>query len=164
MTPDEVAVVLSKAALVDMRTIGEEEVMAWHEIVHRITLPDALTAVARHYGETRDRLMPSDLIRHARIVREERTRLEARHPVRELPGRFEADEERDERNKAAAKKIRREVIAPLVARMSMPEQWVPLKGEPAGAWWQDERKREEHATKLLAEQGRLHIEPDSGAS
>lgn len=162
MTPDEVAVVLAKAALVDNRTIGEEEVMAWHEIVHRIALPDALAAVARHYGETRDRLMPADLIRQSRVIREERARLDARHPVRELPGRFETDEERDARNKENLAKIRRQVIAPLVARMSIPdaEQWIPLKGAK-GAWWEDDDARERHSIELLAEQGRLRIEEAS---
>jgi hypothetical protein len=74
MTPDETALVLAKAALIDMRTIGEEDVMAWYEIVQRLDFRDALTAVARHYGETRDRLMPADLIRHAKAVDHDRRR------------------------------------------------------------------------------------------
>ncbi len=155
MTPDEVAVVLSKAALVDNRTIGEEEVMAWHEIVHRLDLNDALIAVARHYAETRDRLMPADLIRHARIVRDERQRLDAKHEVRELPSRYETDEERDARNAAGRAKVQ-QVIAPLLARMSLDREtpaWQRVDG--GGAWWEDEEKRERHARQLLAEHGRL---------
>ena len=99
MTPDEVAVVLSKAALVDNRTIGEEEVMAWHEIVRRIDLADALAAVPRHYGETRDRLMPADLIRHAKAVREERARHDRRSAPLALPSRYEDDDLRNLRIK-----------------------------------------------------------------
>lgn len=156
MTPDETALVLAKAALVDMRTIGEEDVMAWHEIVQRLDFHDALSAVTRHYGETRDRLMPADLIRHARIMRDERQRLEARHPVRELPGRFETDEDRDARNQANAAKIRREVIAPLVARMSIDEPaWQTHAGDVPGAWWEDPDRRERHAKVELHRLGRL---------
>lgn len=152
--------VLAKAALIDMRTIGEEEVMAWHEIVHRIDFADALAALRRHHAETRDRLMPADLLRHAKAIREERARLEQRSAPRALPGRYEDDPERDERNKENIRRIRREVIAPLIAKMSVPEpgQWISLKGEPKGAWWEDPEKREAHANQLLAEMGRLHIE------
>lgn len=164
MTPAEVARVLAKASAYDQRTIGETDVAAWHEIVGRHEFADALAAVAKHYTETRDRIMPADLVKQIRAVREERARLNKRAAPLALPSRYEDDPERDERNQENAKKIRREVIAPLVARMSMPEQWVPLKGEPVGAWWEDEQKREAHATALLAEQGRLHIEPDAGAS
>lgn len=155
MTPDETALVLAKAALVDMRTIGEEDVMAWHEIVQRVDFHDALRAVARHYGETRDRLMPADLIRHARIIRDERQRLDAKHEVRELPGRYETDQERDARNKAGRAKVQR-VIAPLLARMSLDRAtpaWQRVDG--GGAWWEDDAARERHARQLLAEQGRL---------
>lgn len=119
MTPDEVAVVLAKAALVDMRTIGEEEVMAWHEIVHRIELAAALAAVPRHYAETRERLMPADLLRHSRTVRDERRRLEAAHPVRALPGRYEDDVARDvrmERGLAACKDVLARIAEQLAQR------------------------------------------------
>lgn len=158
MTPDEVALVLSKAALVDNRTIGEEEVMAWHEIVGRLDFNDALAAVGRHYGETRDRLMPADLIRHARIVRDERARVEQRSAPRALPGRYESDPERDQRNKENLARIRRDIIGPLTARMRVPDpgQWIPTPGAPKGAWWEDENKREEHANQLLEAMGRLH--------
>lgn len=117
MTPDEVAVVLSRAALVDMRTIGEEEVMAWHAIVHAVDLHDALDAVVRHQGETRDRMMPADLIRHARIVRDERERREPRHEVRALPSRFEDDITRDIRIKQGLG-LCAEAIGPLMAKLA----------------------------------------------
>lgn len=163
MTPAEVARVLAKASAFDQRTIGETDVAAWHEILGRFDYTDALQAVARHYGETRDRLMPADVVRLMKVIREERQRLEARSAPRALPGRYEDDPERDVRNKENLQRIRREVIAPLVARMSVPEpgQWVPTPGAPKGAWWEDEKARERHANELLAEQGRLRIEETS---
>ncbi len=76
MTPAEVARVLAKASAYDQRTIGETDVAAWHEILGRYDYADALSAVARHYAETRERLMPADLIKQIKAVREERRRLE----------------------------------------------------------------------------------------
>lgn len=162
MTPDETALVLAKAALVDMRTIGEEDVLAWHELLHRIDFPDALDAVRRHYSESRDRLMPADVIRLARLAREERRRLE-QHEVRALPGRYEDDAERDERKRVGMAKLRA-VVAPLVARMSIGRepQWQKTREVP-GAWWENEAARERHSRELLAEMGRLrtdHTERD----
>jgi hypothetical protein len=166
VTPAEVARVLAKASAYDQRTIGETDVAAWHEIVARYQFADALPAVAKHYAETRDRLMPADLVKQIRAIRDERARLEKRSAPLALPGRFEDDPERDERNKENLAKVRREVIAPIIARMSIPEpgQWIPLKGEPKGAWWEDPEKREQHANEVLAEMGRLNIAKEGEAS
>lgn len=65
MTPDEVAVVLSKASAFDQRTIGEADVMAWHEVLADIPVDDALQAVTEHYRECTTRLWPADLLRLA---------------------------------------------------------------------------------------------------
>lgn len=184
MILDEVAALLKVLAAYDGRNVGEADLMVWGRQMADVAFADAVEAAHQHYGETREWAMPVDIRRSAQRLHNFRNRrpevvapgcfepdpAERRRlghgeagPLA-LPGRGETDAERDERNKAGAKKIRREVIAPLVARMSVPEQWVPRKGEPVGAWWEDERKREEHATKLLAEAGRLHIERDSEAS
>jgi len=72
MTPAETAKVLAKAAAYDQRTVGEADVLAWHEIVGDLDFQDALAAVARHYAETDRRLMPVHLRNHANRVRLER--------------------------------------------------------------------------------------------
>lgn len=143
MTPEDVIDVLSKAGAYDNRTIGQVEVVAWHEVIGRYDRDEALDAVARHYGESRDRMMPADLIQHIKAIRNERR---AHHEALALPGRYETDEERDERNKAAAKRIRDEIIAPLLARMAIP----PAPRIPAGVWWDDADARERHAAAALA--------------
>jgi hypothetical protein len=97
MTPAEVVDVLSKCAAYDQRTVGEVDVMAWHEILARVELADALDAVRRHYGESRDRAMPADILKLSRIARDDRQRIERRAEIRALPSRFEPDEIRDER-------------------------------------------------------------------
>lgn len=158
MTPEDIVDVLTKAAAFDQRTVGEADVLAWHEVLHRLDLADALAAVSRHYTESRERIMPADVVRLVRAIREERARIERRHEVRELPGKFEDDAGRDARLKAGTAKVRK-VIAPIVARLSMPG-FERTKREARGAWWEDEHARERHAVHVLAEQQRLHLRCD----
>lgn len=111
MTPEEVVDVLSKCAAYDQRTVGEVDVMAWHEILARVELSDALDAVRRHYGESRERAMPADILKLSRISRDERRRIESRAAPLALPSRFETDDIRDERLRRGVA----EVIAALPA-------------------------------------------------
>lgn len=183
MILDEVGALLKVLAAYDGRNVGEADLMVWGRQMADIEFADAAEAAHQHYGETRDWAMPVDIRRTAQQLRNVRNRRpevvapgcvepdpnERRRLGRgdagplALPGRGETDEERDARNEAGAKKIRREVIAPLIARMSIParDQWIPLKGKAQGAWWEDEAKREQHANEVLAEMGRLHIEEAS---
>lgn len=97
MTPEDVIDVLAKAAAFDQRTVGQADVLAWHEILHRIERDDALDAVAKHYAESRERLMPADVVRLGRIARLDRERaakVRTSEPLA-LPSRFETDAERD---------------------------------------------------------------------
>jgi hypothetical protein len=118
VTPEDVIDVLAKAAAFDQRTVGQADILAWHEIVHRLEREDALEAVTRHYAESRERLMPADVIRHARAAREDRRRRELSHSaVRALPSRFEADLERDVRVKEGVAHCR-DVIAPVLDELA----------------------------------------------
>lgn len=153
MTPADVVRLLAKASAFDQRTVGESDVLAWHEILYRYELADGLAAVTRHYTEERARLMPADLVKHMRAIRDDRKRLEAKHPVRELPGRFETDEERDERNKAHIARIRTEILAPLaplLARLSIANDELGAALAP-DVWWADDEARERHAAAELGE-------------
>jgi hypothetical protein len=96
---EQVIDVLAKAAAFDNRKVGEVDVLAWHEVIGRYDVSDALAAVTRHYTETRDRLMPADLMRHMKTIREERSRAQKAAAPLALPSRFETDEERDVRIK-----------------------------------------------------------------
>ncbi|MFE7609229.1 zinc finger domain-containing protein [Streptomyces celluloflavus] len=71
MTPAELAEVLGFAAFYDNRTLGEGDVRAWHLIVGRLDAADARQAVIDHYGTTRDRMMPADMLRLATRSRED---------------------------------------------------------------------------------------------
>lgn len=118
MTPEDVIDVLSKAGAYDNRTIGHVEVAAWHELVGRYERGDALEAVGRHYTETRERMMPADLIKQIKAVREDRRR-EQHSDALALPSRWEEDPERDERFKANRARLEREILGPLAEKRSV---------------------------------------------
>lgn len=98
MRIQDTAAVLAKAAIFDFRTVGEADIMAWHEIVGELDVTDALQAVTRWYRDRSDRLMPSHLIEAVALVRSDRRkalRLAAAEaemqsptrPAEESPGR-----------------------------------------------------------------------------
>jgi hypothetical protein len=88
MTRSEIALLLSAIAGRDQRTIGETDVLAWHEDLGDLDYADARAAVARHFRESTDRIMPAHVRRLVRLIRDERRRGEV---VRSLPpSRFEA--------------------------------------------------------------------------
>lgn len=115
MTPAETAKVLAKAAAYDQRTVGQFDVMAWHEVLADLDYADALASVARHYRDRADRIMPSHVRDRVREIRVERARLDA-HEVRELPSRFEEDALRGIRVRAGVARCS-EVLGPIRARL-----------------------------------------------
>jgi hypothetical protein len=73
MNLEEITAVLGKAAAIDNRTIGEANVLAWHEIIGHLDVRDALAAVTRHRIEAPDvYLQPGHVLRLAEKVRQER--------------------------------------------------------------------------------------------
>lgn len=112
MNHEQVIDVLAKAAAFDNRKVGEVDVLAWHEVIGRYEVADALAAVTRHYTETRDRLMPADLMRHMKAIREERSRAQKAAAPLALPSRFETDEERNLRIKGGMAQCN-EVLKPV---------------------------------------------------
>lgn len=119
MTHDDVVDVLAKVAAYDQRTVGQADVLAWHEALSDVDRSAALTAVTRHYRESTDRLMPAHIRRLARTIRDERRRLGAKAAPRELPSRFETDAERDDRMARGVAEVQA-VLNGLVKKWSMP--------------------------------------------
>lgn len=74
MTPGDTARVLTKAAAFDQRTIGETDVMAWHEALADLDAADALAAISRHYATSEQRIMPVHVRRIAVEIGRERRR------------------------------------------------------------------------------------------
>jgi hypothetical protein len=56
MTPAEVARLLAKAAAFDQRTVGDADVMAWHEAVADLDPALAMRAVTRWYQRNEQRI------------------------------------------------------------------------------------------------------------
>jgi hypothetical protein len=110
MTPGEMGRVLLKCSAVDGRELGEADTIVWYEIAGQVNYQDALAAVTRYYAENRARMYPSDLLAETKRIRQERERHEARHPVRDLPSRFEQDPQRDARG-GDSRRLARQIAA-----------------------------------------------------
>lgn len=172
MTPEDVVDVLSFASAYDARTVGQVDVMAWHKVIGRWDRDEACEAVARHFTESRERVMPADVIRHIKGIREEQRR-EQHSDALALPSRWEDDPDRDERAKAARERLHREVLAPLAqkrsveralreqetneaiesarARFAAGSEWQTNPNGKTGVWWDDPAARERHCRELLDE-------------
>ena len=76
MNAEEMGELLASAAIYDNRTVGDADILAWMRAIGDLPYDDADAAVAAHYGETTDRLMPAHVrtrvkaVRRARLDRE----------------------------------------------------------------------------------------------
>jgi hypothetical protein len=72
MNLEETGALLAKAAGYDNRTIGQGNVLAWHEALNDLRLDDCLQAVTLHHRSSSEYLMPVHIRRLAAEVRRER--------------------------------------------------------------------------------------------
>lgn len=114
MKKSEAALILAAAAARDLRTVGEADVLAWHEDLEDITYPEAREALKRYYRDNTDRIMPAHIRQLVRILRDEQRRVSG-HEVRALPSRFEDDATRDSRLASGAERCRQALAAALKA-------------------------------------------------
>jgi hypothetical protein len=141
MTPGDAARVLAACALYDNRTVGRADAAAWFQTIGDLPVEDALEAVARHYRESTDRMMPAHVRRIVREIREERARATP-HEARILPSRFEDDLGRELRASRGAATVR-EVLAPVVEHLASKRDALPqsaideLRAITAGPDWVD---------------------------
>lgn len=63
---------LASAAIYDNRTVGDADILAWMRAIGDLAYDDADAAVAAHYGETTDRLMPAHVRTRVKAARRER--------------------------------------------------------------------------------------------
>lgn len=97
MTPAECARLLAKVQAYDGRNVGKADIAAWFEALAGVPLDDALAAVALHFRDSTDWIMPAHVRRMVKTVRTERRRIERRSAPLALPSRFEADDDRADR-------------------------------------------------------------------
>ena len=79
MTRSETAALLAFCAAYDQRTIGEADVLAWHEAldspwVPNIDIDEAQAAVIAHYRETPQRITVADVLKRVKTDRADRYR------------------------------------------------------------------------------------------
>ncbi|MEU2603226.1 hypothetical protein [Streptomyces albus] len=66
MTLSETADLLSIAAGIDQRTIGEADVRAWHMVLNDINFDAAAKALRAHYRNETRRVLPADIVRRVK--------------------------------------------------------------------------------------------------
>lgn len=74
MTPDETVDLLSLIAARDRRTVGKTDVMAWHTDIGDLAFDDCREAVALHFRESTDWLMPARVRQLVKRIRDDRLR------------------------------------------------------------------------------------------
>jgi hypothetical protein len=117
MTRSEIALLLGACAARDQRTIGETDVLAWHEDIGDLDFEDARAAVSQHYRESTERIMPAHIRRLVRIIRDRRR---ATNVVSTLPpGKCEDDPERDARIARNKQKLSA-IMSGIAAKRSVP--------------------------------------------
>jgi hypothetical protein len=191
MNLEEITAVLGKAAAIDNRTVGQANVLAWHEIIGHLDVRDALAAVTQHRIESPDvYLQPGHVLRIAEKLRAERQDRERRDEQHRELEAYAATAgpltDRSAELRAFVHQVRdalpessTEVLAPrhehwrrehqafqrqqdaqpnpdFVPGMAPIVTWQASKREAAGAWWEDDAKREASAVEILATAGRLH--------
>lgn len=115
MNPGEVARLLAACAMYDFRTVEKADGLAWHHVIGDLDFEDAMEAVRLHYQQSTDRMMPAHVRSGVKAIRDERDRLTPSEP-RQLPSRFETDQERAKRGERGAEKVR-DVLGELAQRM-----------------------------------------------
>jgi len=75
MKIEEAGKLLGFAALYDNRRVEVPDVMAWHRVIGDLPYIDAEQAIADHYRDSRERVMPSDIRERVKAIRSERLRL-----------------------------------------------------------------------------------------
>ena len=126
MNAAEAGQLLAFAALYDNRKVSDPDVMAWMRALGDLPYPDCETAVAGHYGEATERIMPGHIRQRVKRIREDRL---ARTPL-PAPPREAADEPGRYQRIIAANIAR--IADGLDVRQALPAG--PLPGEPPAEW------------------------------
>lgn len=88
MNATETGQLLAFAALYDNRKVGDPDVVAWLEAIGDLPYPDARSAVAAHYGQSTERIMPGHVRTRVKAMRRERLE---RDPVAPPPAELTDD-------------------------------------------------------------------------
>jgi hypothetical protein len=119
----DIVLLLAFAGTYDYRKTGDADVEAWFLAVGDLSFDDAKQAVVAHYRNTDVRMMPFHLRQGVKAIKDERRRAEP-SDARELPSRFEDDEDRTDRARRGSAQVHG-VIAELAQRMQDRGEHIP---------------------------------------
>ena len=136
--------VLTKCALFDGRTPTETETALWMETIGDLDHQDAMAAVSLHYRENTDYIRPGHIFKLVKQMQASRRREQpTRHPVEQMPSRYEQDINREVGMRRGGAQVR-EILATLVphiaakqGRHELPSAFNELKALTAGPGWDD---------------------------
>lgn len=86
MKHSETAELLRLMAAYDRRTVGDADVLAWHQVVGDLRSADCQAAVVAHYSRTRDWAMPADIRDAVHTLRQDRLRTAGDPPTPPVDG------------------------------------------------------------------------------
>jgi hypothetical protein len=127
VTPDEVIDLLTFMASYDKRTVGKADVAAWQLAVGDLPFGDSQAAVAGHYRDSTDWLMPAHVRTRVKAIRADRL---ARNPLpappaetADQPGRYQRIIQANVKRIADGMSVQRAIGA-----------GKPLEGDPPAEW------------------------------
>lgn len=125
MNATEAGQLLAFAALYDNRKVSDPDVMAWLKAIGDLPFEDAQAAVAGHYGESTERIMPGHIRTRVKAIRAERL---ARTPlpappaeVADQPGRYKEIVRANVQRIADGMDVRKAITGPLPG--DPPREW-----------------------------------------
>ena len=134
MNAIEMGELLAFAALYDNRKVGDPDVIAWLKAIGDLPYADAETAVATHYGETTERIMPGHIRTRVKAMRADRLAREITPaPPPELAdeqGRFRAELKANLREIADGLAIPKAIGGP-VREDDPPPTWAEARAQMA---------------------------------
>jgi hypothetical protein len=85
---------LAFAALSDNRKVGDADILAWLRMIGDLPFEDSMAAVAGHYGESTERLMPAHVRIRVKAIRADRLARQVLpapgHELADRPARYKA--------------------------------------------------------------------------
>jgi hypothetical protein len=71
----ETGILLAKISLIDNRTASKETIIVWQEILDKVELQDALTALMNHWRTSDQWIKPIHIIEGSRLAKQERRKM-----------------------------------------------------------------------------------------
>ena len=157
MTPTEAAALLTVCSGLDNRKPTAEAAQLWAEILGDLPLADCRAAVVAHYRESREWLMPADIVRLVRAGRRQRVEAFDRAVNLTPPSELDGEQQREWRMQIRERVARGEVDAETWLAENPDDKFRALQNGP---WSETQADRDaaDDARRLFMEARRRGIE------